>query len=207
MRFRWVGGLVLAVVLAVTAAAIAAGGGPRAEQVEASIVFTNAQVAQRFCEGPEGEFVEQRVVAFGTATGDPRLSGDVVARLTLLNESATGESFQRGRLVIRDPDTGRKKVVARVADGGVAEIFQGSLVGTVRPGGWRLFANWRTTFNPNGAITAQIGGEAADGRLPAVVVKGRCTGPFERFEIELPAPEDVAAARAASVQRVGWGTR
>jgi hypothetical protein len=183
--------------------AIAASGGPRAEQVEATITYTHAQIAQRFCEGPEGEFAEQRVVAFGTATGDPRLSGDVVIRLRLLNESATGESFQRGKLVIRDSDTGRKKVVARFADGGVAEIFQGSLAGTVRPGGWSLFANWRTTFHANGAITAQIGGEAADGRLPAVVIKGRCTGPFERFEVDLPAPEDAAAARSAS-ERVGW---
>lgn len=207
MRLRRVGGLALAVVLGVTAAAIAAGGGPRAEQVEATIVYTDAQIVERFCVGPEGDFAEQRVVAKGKATGDPRLSGDVTLRIRLLNESATGESFQQGTLVIRDPDTGRKKVVARVADAGVAEIFQGSLVGTVRPGGWQLFANWRTTFQPNGAITAQIGGEAADGRLPAVIVKGRCTGPFDRSEIELPAPEDAAAARAASAQRVGWGTR
>jgi hypothetical protein len=203
MRFRWVGGLALAVVLGATAAGIAASGGPRAEQVEATITYTHAKIAQRFCQGPEGEFGEQRVVGTGTAMGDPRLSGDVVLRITLLNESATGESFQRGTLVIRDPDTGRKKVVARVADAGVAEIFQGSLAGSVRPGGWQLFANWRTTFHPNGAITAQIGGEAADGRLPAVVIKGRCTGPFERFEVDLPAPEDAAAA-SASVRRVGW---
>ncbi|MGH3036284.1 MAG: hypothetical protein ACRDMU_03800 [Gaiellaceae bacterium] len=204
MRKRWVGGLGLAVVLGATAAAIAAGGGPRIDQVEASITYTHAQIAERFCEGPEGEFAEQRVVASGTATGDPRLSGDAVLTITLLNESATGESFQQGTLVIRDPDTGRKKVVARVADGGVAEIFQGSLVGSVQPGGWQLFANWRTIFRPNGSITAQIGGEAADGRLPAVVIKGRCTGPFDRFEVDLPAPEDAAAARSASARHVGW---
>ena len=86
----------------------------------------------------------------------------------------------------------------------MAEIFQGSLAGSVSPGGWQLFANWRTTFHENGAITAQIGGETADGRLPAVVVKGRCTGPFARFEADLPAPEDAAAARTTAVQRVGW---
>jgi hypothetical protein len=204
MRFRWVGGLALAVALGATAFAIAASGGPRAEQVEATITYTHAQIAERFCEGSEGEFAEQRVVATGTATGDPRLSGDVVLRITLLNESATGESFQQGTLVIRDPDTGRKKVVARVGDGGVAEIFQGSLVGAVQPGGWQLFANWRTTFHPNGSITSQIGGEAADGLLPAVVIKGRCTGPFDRFEVDLPAPEDAAASNSASARRMGW---
>jgi hypothetical protein len=197
-------GLALAVVLGVAAAAIAAGGGPRAEQVEATIKYTHVQAADRVCEGPEGEFAEQRAVVTGTATGDSRLSGDVVLRVRLLNESATGESFQRGTLVIRDSDTGRKKVVARVADAGVAEIFQGSLLGSVRPGGWQLFANWRTTFHETGAVTAQIGGEAADGRLPAVVVKGRCTGPFARFEADIPPPEEGAAARRVATQRVGW---
>jgi len=43
--------------------------------------------------------------------------------LSLLNENSTGESFQTGRLVIRDPDSGRKKVIARFTDAGVAEIF------------------------------------------------------------------------------------
>lgn len=204
MKNRWVGGLALAVVLGVTAAAIAAGGGPRAEQVEATITYTHGVVESRFCEGPEGEFGEQRAVITGTATGDPRLSGDVVLRVRLLNESATGESFQRGKLVIRDTDTGRKKVVARVVDAGVAEIFQGSLVGSVRPGKGTLIANWRTTFHENGAVTGQIGGLAADERLPAVVISGRCTGPFESFEFDIPPPEEGAAARRVAPQRVGW---
>ncbi len=203
----WVGGFVLAVVLSVAAAAIAGGGRPRAEQVDATIEYTHVRVAERICEGPDGEFAEQRVVVDGTATGDPRLSGDAVLRVKVLNEFGSNESFQRGTLVIRDPDTGRKKVVARVRDAGVAEIFQGSLAGTVRPGGWSLFANWRTTFHENGAVTSQIGGEAADGRLPAVVVKGRCTGPFVRFEADLPSPEESAAALRASSTRVGWRLR
>ena len=84
--------------------------------------------------------------------------------------------------MIRDPDTGRKKAVATFTDAGVAEVFQGMLVGSLKPGGGNLVANWRTTFHENGAITAQIGGEAADGRLPAVVTGGRCKGPFERVE-------------------------
>jgi hypothetical protein len=203
-RNRWVGGLALAVVLGATAVAIAAGGGPRAEQVEATITYTHAFVESRFCEGPEGEFGEQRAVVTGTATGDPRLSGDVVLTVRLLNESATGESFQRGKLVIRDPDTGRKKVVARVIDAGVAEIFQGSLVGSVRPGKSALIANWRTTFHQNGAVTGQIGGLAADERLPAVVISGRCKGRFEGFEFDIPPPEEGAAARRAAAQRLGW---
>lgn len=204
MRRKWVGGLALAAVLGVTAVAIAGGGGPRAEQVEATITYTHAQVDFRFCEGPEGEFQEQRARITGTATGDARLSGDVKLRVRLLNESATGESFQRGMLVIRDPETGRKKVVARVVDAGVAEIFQGTLDGSVRPARLGLVANWRTTFHENGAVTAQIGGAAADERLPAVVISGRCTGPFDTFEFDIPPPEEAAASRRAASQRVGW---
>ncbi len=143
----------------------------------------------------------------GTSEGDASLTGDVEVTLHVLNEIETGESTQQGRLVIRDPDTGRKKVVASVNDAGFAEIFQGSLVGSLKPGGGNLVANWRTTFQENGAVTAQIGGEAADGRLPAVVTRGRCTGPFERVEVDFPPPEADLARTRASGQGVGWRYR
>jgi hypothetical protein len=207
-RKRLFGGLALIVLFVVSAVAIAGGEGPKIKQVQASIVYTSAEGETRFCEGPGGEtFAEQRVRAFGTAEGSPALSGDVEVSLKLLNEESTGESFQEGRLVIRDPNTGRRKIVARFTDAGVAEIFQGTLVGKVKRGSKLLIANWRTTFHPNGAITAQIGGEAGDGRLPAIVAHGRCKGPFESFEIELPSPEEDLAGRRAAGQRVGWLNR
>jgi hypothetical protein len=202
-RKLWVGGLVLAMVLAATAVAIASSGGPRVDQVEAAITYTFAEVDFRVCEGRDGPYTEQRARVTGVATGDERLSGDVTLTVRVLNEDETGESFQKGKVVIRDSETGRKKVVARVADAGVAEIFQGSVVGSVAGAG-QLFANWRTVFHENGAVTAQIGGEAADGRLPAVVVKGRCKGPFESFELEIPPPDEGAAAARVSGTRVGW---
>ena len=204
---RWIGALALVAVLGVSAAAIAAGGGPQIDQVAAEITYTHAQVDFRFCEGPEGEFEEDRVRVFGTSEGDASLTGDVEVTIKVLNEFGTGESTQQGRLVIRDPDTGRKKVVATFTDAGVAEVFQGVLVGSLRPDGDNLVANWRTTFHENGAITAQIGGEAADGRLPAVVTSGRCKGPFERVEVEFPPPEADLASTRASGQRVGWRYR
>src|SRR5512134_1081542 len=205
-RKRWMGAVALVAVLGVSAAAIAAGGGPKIDPVEATITFTFAEVDYRGCEGRGDEtFTEQRVHVIGTAEGDPRLAGAVEVRLRLLNEDSTGESFQKGKLVVRDPDTGRKKVVARFTDAGVAEIFQGMVEGKVNRGGKDLIANWRTTFHPNGAITAQIGGAAADGRLPAVVTKGRCKGPFDHLEYEIPPPETtVATARRTAKQRVGW---
>jgi hypothetical protein len=154
-RKRLFGGPALIVLFVVSAVAIAGGEGPKIKQVQASIVYTSAEGETRFCEGPGGEtFAEQRVRAFGTAEGSPALSGDVEVSLKLLNEESTGESFQEGRLVIHDPNTGRKKVVARFTDAGVAEIFQGTLVGKVKRGSKLLIANWRTTFHPNGAIPA-----------------------------------------------------
>jgi hypothetical protein len=208
-RKRLFCGLALIGVLAVSAAAIAGGGGPRIDTIEASIVYTSAEIKMRVCEGKDGEvFTEQRVRAFGEAEGDPRLTGDVVATLKLLNEDSTGESYQRGRLVIRDSDSGRKKAVARFTDAGVAEIFQGVLVGELKRGSKLLIANWRTTFHPNGAISQQIGGEAGDGRLPAIVAKGRCTGPFERSFIEFPpVPDDLSTTSRAAAKRVGWLNR
>jgi hypothetical protein len=197
--------LALLTVVGVSAAAIAGNGGrPRVEQVEASITYTHAVIKQRFCEGRGGEFVEQQVRATGTATGDPRLSGNVTLNIRrLLVEVESGDGFQRGTLVIRR--SGTKKLQARFHEGGIAEIFQGSLVGRVRRHG-TLYANWRTTFHENGAVTSQIGGEAADGRLPAVLQSGRCRGAFERFEIDLPPPpSDGARQSRASSQRSKWG--
>ena len=84
------------------------------------------------------------------------------------------------------------------------------LVGDVRPAGVEaLIANWRTTFHPNGAITAQIGGEAADGRLPAIVTRGRCKGPFERLEFDVPTARGRRCVRLSGRprQRVGWRYR
>jgi hypothetical protein len=211
-RNRWAAAaLALSAVVGVSAAAIAGNGRPphvgppHIEQIEAEITYRHVTGKQRFCEGPEGEFVQQRLRVTGTSTGDPRLTGKVTLQLKgLLNEVATGESFQRGTLVIRNPVTGRKKAVARVVDAGIEEIFQGTLVGSVRNGNRMLIANWRTTFHENGAVTAQIGGVAPDRRLPAVVVRGRCTGSFERFDADIPPPAGVAAAGRGAKPRVGW---
>jgi hypothetical protein len=208
-RRRRVGVAALALLLGVTTAAIATvGGGPNVDQAEASIVFTDGVIWTRTCEGRDGDYADDRVRARGTATGDPRLSGKVILRITRnLVELETGDGFQIGTLEIRDPNTNELKARARIpGDGGVAEIFQGSLVGRV-VGHGKFFANWRTTFHENGAVTAQIGGEAPDGRLATVVARGECKGPFQRFEFTLPAPDANGAARRASPRAYGWAKR
>jgi hypothetical protein len=83
----------------------------------------------------------------------------------------------------------------------VGEVSQGTVVGKVLKGSMSLIANWRTTFHENGAITAQIGGVAPDGRLPAVVSRGSCKGPFTRIEADIPAPETAMGARRAGGAR------
>jgi hypothetical protein len=213
-------GVVLSAVLVASAAALAhSGGAPSVDRVDATVIFTHASTKTRVCEGQDGLYVEQRVRATGTVTGDARLSGNLTFDLELLAEAATGDGFQQGKVVIRDPATGRKKVVANEVDAGMDEISQGMLFGRIHSGGRgddgddddddggrseRLFANWRLTFHVNGAVSAQIGGETADGRLPAVAVSGRCTGPFESAEVDLPPPPATATATLSSGRRMGW---
>jgi hypothetical protein len=212
-------GLALFAVLVVSAAALAQSGGvPRVDRVEATVVFTHASTKTRACDGQDGPYVEQRVRATGTATGDARLTGNLTFDLELL-VGPTGDGFQQGKVVIRDPASGRRKVVANEVDAGRDELNQGMVFGTIHGGGQgddgddddddgrrseRLFANWRLTFHENGAVTAQIGGEAADGRLPAVAVSGRCTGPFESAEVDLPPPPATATATLSPGRRIGW---
>jgi hypothetical protein len=80
-RKRLFGGLALIVLFVVSAVAIAAGAGPKISPVEASIVFTFAEVDSRSCEGPGGEtFGEQRVRVLGTAEGSAQLSATSSSR-------------------------------------------------------------------------------------------------------------------------------
>jgi hypothetical protein len=206
-RRRWAVALALAVVvLATTAVAVAQVTGPSFDQVQATVTYTDGTVRFRECEGPDGTAADAVVVVRGRATGDPLLSGNVTVRLSInLVETDTGEGLDRGTMRIRDPQTNRLKVSARIVQPGIEEISQGLLIGTVRHGG-ALYANERTTFHENGAITTQIGGEVPDGRLPALIKRGgRCTGPFSPPEaFEVPPPDGGTAARQARSERPGW---
>lgn len=182
---------------------------PRSDSVEASITFTHAKFKQRVCEGQDGLYVDQRAVVDGISVGD--LAGNVTLKVELLFGLDTGFGWQEGTLVIRDPATGRKIVDARFDNADIEEISQGMLVGRARTEGLgdddgaRLFADWRVTFNEDGSITAQIGGVAPDGRLPATVVSGKCTGPFETGEADIPPPGTATTTVSASSSRTRWG--
>ena len=190
-------------VLGVGTLAIAANrDGPRVHEVQADIVYRHASVDFRLCEGPQGPFREGRVVVTGPSHGDVPLTGQVTAKLRYLWDDQTGDGFQRGTLIVQDPQTGRVKAKADFVDASIAEITQGTLVGSVRDDHRTLIADWRTTWHVNGAVTAQIGGLAADRRLPAVVVRGHCTGPFEHIEEDFPPPPGTAPGGAAPAARI-----
>lgn len=200
MRRRF--GLVIAIGLGIfglTAVAVASHGNrPQTDSVMAVQTYTHIEGKFRECEGQDGPYLQQRFTATGTSTGDPRLTGDVEVRVhrDLLN-LATGFGTFHARLVIRDPSTGRKKVEGEWQAVTAQDISQGLLRGEVRDEGvatseetsgrGELFANIRTRFHPNGAVTSQIGG-ATDGRNPAVIQSGRCTGRWEKFGADIPPP-------------------
>jgi hypothetical protein len=224
--------LALSAVLGASGVAIADDdddGRPRTDRVEATIVFTHGKERHRFCEGEDGPYVEAHVVVDGVSTSpDPRLTGDVQLRLHLLLKF-TGDGTERGTFVIRDSDTHKKKVTGEFFNADQEEISQGVIVGKVHAAGigderrgddddddeqsgGKLTANWRITFHPGptpeepGPVTAQLGGAAEDGRLPAVIQSGQCTGRFETVEFDIPPPSAVAAARVAATSSV-WVSR
>ena len=210
-------GIGAAVVLALvaTAVAIAAGGNPPdTDGVAAEVVYTDVQVKHRECEGVDGPYAEEFIRATGTSTGDPRLSGKYQIRIYLLVNLSNGVGIDEGTFTIRDPDTGRLKAAGKLKDAGEdLEITQGVLFGRIfnegvgpdeeTQGKGRIIANFRTTFGPEG-ITTQIGGVTTDGRLPAVVWRGHCTGPYERFGGEIGGGEASATAATASRGLSPW---
>lgn len=215
MRRRWrVAAIAGAAFLALAAAAIAGRDGrPETEQVEASIVFDHIEGRFRECEGKDGVYANNRVTLTGTSVGHPTLSGSVELRYEELFRFTPPDPFgpQEGRIVIRDPETGKKKAEGRFDNTGPADMTQGVIVGHVftptsgddddddNGSAWSLVANWRITYRENGMIDAQIGGVAEDNRLPAGIQRGRCTGPFESFEG--PVPPDEGASVSASVTK------
>jgi hypothetical protein len=207
-------GMVALGVLGVVAAAVAAGGRqPDADSVTATVVFSHVEGKTRSCEGVDGEYAEQFVTVTGTSTGDPRLSGKVTFSVRVIVNVENGVGTESGTIRIQDAQTGRTKVKAQAKDAGVAEIWQGLVAGQVRDGGsgdeetrgaGAIHGNYRITFMPNGAVTMQIGGEAADGRIPGVVFSGKCKGRFERFESDIPPPAIASARTGATGAKVGW---
>ena len=200
MRRRF--GLVIAIGLGafgVTAVAIASHSNrPQTDPVMAVTTYTHIEGKARLCDGQDGQYLQQRFTAIGTSTGDPRLTGNVEvhAQHDLLN-LGTGFGAIHAKYVIRDPRNRKRKFDGVFQAAVTQEISQGFLRGKVlddgvdtneeTSGDGELFANIRTTFHANGAVTSQIGG-TTDGRNPAVIQSGHCTGAWEKFAFDIPLP-------------------
>jgi hypothetical protein len=196
-------------------------GRPQTDEVTATVDFTHFEGRFRGCTGEDGEYTEAHVTVTGTSTGDSRLTGEVEARVHFLDLEVGPEAVigtNRGRFIVRDPATGKKKVDAHIyAVTKNEETLKGFMRGKVNDegvppeptaGAGELFANFRVLVvevpgDPGFDFEGQIGGTGSE-QMPAVIQSGRCSGPFERSETDLPSDEAAAAARALGGPS-GWG--
>lgn len=177
-------------VMSTGASAILASGSRNTDEVTATLDFKRVQGAARFCDGRDGTYDQERGVVSGIASGDPRLSGRIALRFRSLDR-LTDEGHLgtfRGRLRVFNPSTGRMKLNSRV------HLVQhygdqvGVLVGTTADGS-SIVANVRIRFtevNGNFDIVGQVGGQSDSKTMPAVVQRGKCSGPYEPYAFDLP---------------------
>jgi hypothetical protein len=192
---------------ALSAAAVGVASGdnrPQVDQVAAEITFTHVQGKTRQCEGQDGEYAENRLTFTGTSSGDSRLSGNVELDFHELVNFTQGFGPMQGRIVIRDPGSGRKKADGQLDGTGPLDFVQGVIAGRAHDegggdeettGDGLLVANWRLVYAVTG-VTMQLGGETTDGRLPASISSGECKGKWQ--EIDEPiGPEPTTVDKAA----------
>jgi hypothetical protein len=192
-------------VLAATTAAVAGGDNrPQVDQVTAEIVFTHVKGKTRQCEGQDGMYAENRLTFTGTSTGDPRLAGDVEMEFHELVNFTQEAGPMAGRLSIRDPASGQRKVNATIDGTGPLDMVQGVIVGRAQDeggggeettGSGDLYANFRLNYSDTG-VSMEIGGETGDTRLPATISSGECKGKFE--EVDEPIGPAPAVAKTAA---------
>ena len=187
--------------------ALADGNGntPRIDPVQATFRPTGLTQVERTCQGEDGLYAEVKAVVRGNTTGDPRLSGPTVARFRDFFNTDTGDGVLRGDLVVTEAGGGQKKVKGNAISVDyrlpAGDESAGFIRGKVKEGetsdlpGGALFANFRVSFI-NG--TVQIGGSWRNSRIPAVIQRGHCTGPFHTPS---PAAGGAGSAPAGAVGR------
>jgi hypothetical protein len=174
-RTRWLAAAVAAGAVS-GGVAFAASSSPGTSAVTADFHATVAAQHQRQCDADHTLF---RVRFAGSQTSsDPRLTGNLTARVRTVLDTKTGYGETRGQVRISDASTGRPKfngqVVGVLAPGGDVE---GLLTGrTVGPKAARLIANFNVKQDAStGAITGELGKDTQGGADPAVLTNA-CRG-------------------------------
>jgi hypothetical protein len=152
-------------------AAVAASQSEQTTPVTADFQANLISQKQRACGESHVAF---RITFQGSQTSsDPRLAGDLEARVRSVVNTQIGYGSTSGVVLIRDPATGRLKFFGRVV--GVLEPgggTEGFLTGrTVGQGSARVLANFNAQQDATGALTGELGKDTQGGALqdPAIL--------------------------------------
>jgi hypothetical protein len=187
MRMRRLISLAIAAVLALTVAGIAiahSGGGQPAKTEAAQATFTATPDAAKTrttqCTGVDGTYNITKGVYNGTATGDPRLTGNITIRTKSVVNQGNGLGWTAGQVFLRDPATGELKAIAgleavNTERGKLDGFLTGKVKDPTAPAGTKLrggghhgngrngnalnlAANFTAAFNADGTqLTGELG--------------------------------------------------
>lgn len=180
---RWIALALAAVMaLAVTGIAVAHRSGKTTKTEAAQATFTAKPDAQRTkttqCTGTDGTYNVTRGTYDGTATGDPRLTGDITIKTKTFVNTTNGLGFTQGRVWLRD--TASKKVKATAGLSAVNTQqgkLDGFLLGQAKDtdkGRVSLAANFSAAFNNDGSeLTGELGSDAPVAPQNSAIFFGR----------------------------------
>jgi hypothetical protein len=165
---------VASVAVGSLAAGIAVAGTQSSETTPVTANFQASLVKQeeRTCDSSHSEF---RLRFEGSQTSsDPRLSGDLEAKVRSVVNTQTGWGRTVGKVTLREPASGRPKFHGRVVgvlepDGGTEGFLGGRTVSRPHVA---LLANFNVRQNPQtGAITGELGtdSQSASSQDPAIL--------------------------------------
>src|SRR3990172_2286281 len=168
-RITWIPAAVLA--LAGAGAAIAWHGNLlKTDAVTAEFSATRTSLKERTCTGTDGNtYRTANVVLAGTMTsGDSRLNGGVLFRLTIREDVKTGLGTTEGRVWIRD---GGRRAAVNVIGVNKDGKINGMLNGRVHRSDW-LVANFSATWDWM-TLHGQLGQDSPVGPTNAAVIQSR----------------------------------
>lgn len=177
-RFKWLAAVAAVGSLSV-GVAVGASTSPETTPVTADFQATivPGSLSQRQCD-PDHLLVRLRFEGSQTSS-DPRLAGDVEARVRTVINTTNGWGHSKAKVVIRDPATGRAKARADLVAVLAPDLsIEGFILGhTTGPNPVKLFAN----FNANqdlatGSITGEIGKDSQTGAFQDGAVLSNACG-------------------------------